>query len=180
MSRRSRAAGQWLNWIIDESLSLRWAGFKLNPAYIELQLIVLPASPSPALQVFFHHFSTSVTFHLHQSVFFLLFTPTATYLLHLYLSTLFLPSIYLAFSCCPSHSLPLAHVIYGSIRPSLFLSLESDGVFAHTKKTLSQLLVHVSVSCPPFSHFSYFLPPSQSNFLPSPSLGVSPQAANGE
>lgn len=50
----------------------------------------------------------------------------------------------------------------------------------HKKNAQSALLVHVSVSCPPFSHFSYFLPPSQSNFLLSPSLGVSPQAANGE
>lgn len=164
MNESSAPAGQWLNWMIDESLSLRWAGFKLNSASIELQLIVLPA-PSPLrppprpprsssrLSPFQH----SITFHLHQSVFFLFFTPTAAYLRHLYLSTPFLLSICLALSCRPSHA--LTHVIYGSIRPSLFLSLESDGAFAHTHKNAQSasrfMCLCLALRFPIFLFFSF-------------------------
>lgn len=161
MSRRSRAAGHWLNWMIDEPPSIRWSGFQLNSPSIESKLIVPPpTSSSPALQVIFHHFSTpslSIFTSLSSSC---ISPPPPTYLRHVDPSLLFLLSICFALSCTISLSFTF------SSSPPCYPRLHQVIVlfFFGFQSALS---VH-------------FLPPSESNFLASPSLCVSLQAANGE
>lgn len=103
MSCLSHAASHWLNWMIDEPLSLQWASFKLNPPSIELQLIV-PLPPLPL------HFKSSFTISalcnfLSLPVCFLLVFHT-----HHHLSSPYVPfhalitSIWLALSCSVSLS----------------------------------------------------------------------------
>lgn len=151
--------------------------FKLSPPPIELRLIVPPPTSSPALQVIFHHFSTlslSIATSLPSSfshppppIFSISILPWSSHRQR---------PVSLSFTIFP---LSYLHLHQAIALP--FFGFRRCLCTPKLKNTQSALLVHVSVSCLCFPSSSIFLlPPSQSNFLPSPSLCVSPQAANGE
>lgn len=157
MSRRSRAAGHWLNWMIDEPLSMRWAGFKLNPPSIELQLIVPPPTSFLALRVIFHHFSTPSPHQFVSSLFFTAAAAAAAASLRHVVP--FLAFLTVNLFSCPMHRLSVASTAPSGHRSSfLWISMVSvhKHTHTHTKSTQSALLVHVSVSCLGFLHFFFF------------------------